>query len=399
MEIVRMTKSEPYINYFNQILYILKLIVNDSNNNLRNYKKKKDFEFNENFNDKTKIKLKNEKSKLISILKKLKCDNLENIFVFLKKLSKLTYFTNIKISLEDTDYLEFLLKYIVSYGNKTSPIESIKLLLKDKSNSIPWEPGVEKILKIVFFQKKFTRISFYELSLLNTILNKFKDDPYINRIFFMVSYDFIFSLCSKFVCGRNYIVNKTFINSFLKNIINILTELKYITEEFNLNWESMEKVIFTVMIFHLKNNSIFAKNFTDSELFYCCILEYNNHLNIKKLQEYMKYKLFWFFKCENLGYTLDFLYRTMYKYEFMKFIENVIKRREQSLLFVNKKLKEFLISEIGIDSSPFNTSIITETPKKKELIQKEYFSPFSPLIKRKITNNDNLKSQKKIFFD
>lgn len=309
----------------------------------------------------------------------------------------------VKFGAKTSEFFTFLKTFFQNIKQANSPMENFIQLLEIEKNREIVKPFAIKYFKVVFYFQKPTKPSFYEVSIMNNMSKvSFINDPYFQSVINFILKDYTLYISRKYSCNTKIEMNfsqcvkfcniiESTINGFNGSIIELETEACEIS-----------KVIYTMLVFFLnKKKSEFQESYGVKELFYCALRSvYQGRLFAKRLECMISSKLRWRFSMESEEYTIDKVYQTLFKHEYLSFIGKV--RCGMGDIY-SHSLRAHEHSE-SKDSSDENrrvmvTKIIQTTPKANKGESTFAFSPLSRKIGERVQRSESLNSKRKLRFD
>lgn len=328
-----------------------------------------------------------------------KVEDLRKLKSLVEILTGLSMSVEAKAAVKALDYLQFIKIFCDIYNDSGNPVEYFIALLGHSTDPVSFEATAYKIFKIVFFRQNPAKIAFYDLSLIANLWRlHFREDAYIKSVVRRLCYNFVMDISLTHVANGKYIISKRFMRGFAVKIESLINTFNGLVNEMPIDQSIIPKIIFVFLIFHIEKRSIFLQNFGEPELFYCAVRTFYSGIEFaKKLENFIKTRLFWEFKTENTKYTIDKLFQTIYKHEYKKIIGSI-----KPTKIISGK---YSTRNVGVPSCTINqkrhiikTSVLNVTPKVNRSKTVNAFSPLSQRIGEAAGIRDNFDSKRKLNF-
>lgn len=147
-------------------------------------------------------------------------------------------------------------------------------------------------------------------------------------------------------------------------------------------------------------DSIFLKNYSISDLFYCAVHTFYQASGFsRKLEYFIKTRLFWTFVAEKNRVSIESIYQSIYKYEYLKIIGEL--RVAQPVYFKYSFTEsESSSSTLSSISKGFlKANVVSDAPKINKNRSVKVFSPLSQRIAAARGLRESLDSKRKLNFE
>lgn len=343
------------------------------------------------------------KESVEQVFSDMSATDLNKFVTMLIQIKNTSYGKITRFCTKTTDFLKFLRTFFINAKQLISPLENfIQNLEIDKNREIV-KPFAIKYFKVVFYMQKPYKPTFYEISVMNNLMKLYynTDDYFIHILDFILK-EYTLSIARKYSCNTKIILNHRQCIRFCKLLGNTINAFNGTIIELDTEASEISKVIFTMLVFFLKDReSVFNKMYGWKELFYCALRSvYQGREFAKKLECMISSKLRWKLTMENEEYTVDKVYQTFFKYEYLKYIGKVRNGLGANFSF---PLRHFVDSDCQNSSEKEQrvmvTKIIQTTPKSLKGDSGYAFSPLSRRIGERTPTKETLNSKRKLKFD
>lgn len=301
------------------------------------------------------------------------------------------------------EFFKFLKTFFSNSKQVISPIENfIQTLEIDKNREIV-KPFAIKYFKVVFYMQKPINPSFYEISIMNNLMKlHYNADNYFISVINFILREYTLSISRKYTCNTKIEIRYNQCVRFCKMISATINAFNGTIIELETEATEISKVIFTMLIFFLnRHKSVFNELYGLRELFYCSLRSvYQGKEFAKRLECMISSKLRWKLAMENEEYTIDKVYQTIFKYEYLIFI-GCIRNGMGDIFLLSTRRSSDSDSQNSSDRGQrvMVTKIIQTTPKTLKGESGYAFSPLSRRIGEQTQRNETLNSKRKLKFD
>lgn len=316
-------------------------------------------------------------------------NEIKNFLYFLEKLKNESFDFETQFSIKTVDFLTFLKAFYEKTKNIEKFNDKFSILIDLIGDKKLVSKFYKKYFRIIFLIQNPAKISFQEISTMSNFIKiHFEGDNFIDSIYKTILKSYIINIKDQYSIAN---INHDTLHKFSHVFILILNALNGTVSEIGFIENDISKIIFIMLFFYLEKRSIFLKNFTYKELFYCSVRSLNEgRVFAKKLEFFIVTKLRW--KICNEDNTFDTVYQSIFKYEFKKYLGKF--NNNQNVIFKN------LINKTNDNEKQvFVAKVLHNTPIKNIGDNSYSVSPLSKRIGEANKNKETLDSKRMLKFD